>query len=64
MWFGEDKNAMNGVREKKQRKTKAKMGEIHHILRLVRWQQQAEQRRTDIDFTKTFEHRRPGEDML
>ena len=50
MWFREDKNARNGSREKKLRKTKA-MGQIHHILRLVRWQQQGEQRRTDIDFT-------------
>ena len=64
MWFGEEKNASNGSREKKQRKTKATMGEIHHILRLVRWQQQAERRRTDIDFTKTFEYRHPEHDVL
>ena len=29
-WFREDDNAGNGSREKKQRKAKAKMGEIHH----------------------------------
>ena len=39
----------NGSRKKKQRNDKTNMGEIHHIC-LVRWQQQAEWRRTGINF--------------
>ena len=39
--FREDDNERNGSREKAQRKTKTKMGEIHWIYS-VRWQQKAE----------------------
>ena len=61
-WFREDNNARNGSRKKKQRKAKTKMGEIHHIIRLVRWQLQAEWRRTGIIFAETSGQRRPDED--
>ena len=30
-WFKEDTNAKNGGKEKKQRKAKTKMGDIHHM---------------------------------
>ena len=33
-------------------------------IRLVRWQQQAEWRRTGINFAETSGQRRPDEDML
>ena len=65
-WFSEDNDARNGIREKKQRKAKTKMGERHKTsqIRFVRWQQQVEWRRTGIDFAKTFGQRHPEEDML
>ena len=63
-WVREDNNARNGSWEKKPRKAKTKMGERHHIISLVRWQQQAEWRRTGISFAATSGQRRPDEDML
>ena len=67
-WFREDNSARNGSREKKPRKANTKMGERQHRyirVRLVRWQQQAEWRRTAINFEETSAwQRRPDEDML
>ena len=41
------------------------MGERYHrCIRLARWQQQAEWRRTGIELAKTFAQRRLDEDML
>ena len=59
-----DNNARNVRREKKQMKAKTDMGQRHHIYVLVRWQQQAEWRRTGINLAETSGQRCPGENLL
>ena len=63
-WFKGDNNSRNVHREKKQRKAKRDMGEIHHMYVRYDGSKQAEWRMTGVNFSETSGQRRPGEDMF